>query len=176
MGEVVSIMDGGHLGGWLPAPPFRLSPTLRIGFMFPMSLLNPRPHSFPFTSSRDASEALETPVGLKADRTPGWKLMLPNTDVPKPKRCPGWLLAEVTLMSRALSWSSTLLFLDLPSRNGDDVSARLFESDTEEEVRGDVDVLGMSPDLGDLLNVSEPLACCCCCSLLTKPLPLLSAQ
>lgn len=105
IGDGESIIAGAHLGGGFP-PPFRVSPTLQIGFMFPMSLLNPRLLSFPFASSLEASEpgTLETPVGLKAERTPGWKPMVLSIEdvAPRPRMCP-WFLAEVTLMSRALS-------------------------------------------------------------------------
>lgn len=145
-----------------------------------MSLLKPRPPSFPFASSLEASApgTLETPVGLKAERTPGWKPMLLSTEdvAPKPRMCP-WFLAEVTLMSRALSCSSALLFFDRPALcgNGEEDTARLPESDMEEllwPLLGEVEVLGMSPDFGDLLKVSVPLAC----SLDTNPRPLLRAQ
>lgn len=179
IGDVESIIAGVHFRGAFPAP-FRVSPTLRIGFMFPMSLLNPRPLSFPFASSLEASApgTLETPVGLKAERTPGWKPMLPSTDdvVPRPRMCP-WFLAEVTLISRALSCSSELLFFDSPVllRKGEEDTARLPESEKEEllcPLLGEVEVLGMSPDFGDLLKVSVPLAC----SPLTNPRPLLKAQ
>lgn len=76
-------------------------------------------------------------------------------------------------MSSALSCSSELLFFDSAALigNGEEDTARLPDSDTE-EVRGEVEVLAISPDFGDLLNVSVPLAC----SLFTKPRPLLSAQ
>lgn len=178
IGDVESIIAGAHFGGWLP-PPFRLSATLRIGFMLPMSLLNPRPLSFPLASSLESAPGtLETPVGLKAERTPGWKPMLLSTEevAPRPRRCP-WFLAEVTLISSARSCSSELLFFDSPAlfRNGEEDTARLPESEIEEllwPLRGDVEVLGMSPDLGDLLKVSVPLTC----SLFTYPRPLLRAQ
>ena len=77
IGDEESIIAGAHFGGWLP-PPLRVSPTFRIGFMLPMSLLNPIPLSFPLGSSLEASApgTLETPVGLKAERTPGWKPMV----------------------------------------------------------------------------------------------------
>lgn len=173
------MIAGAHFGGWFP-PPFRVSPTLRSGFMLPMSLLNPRPLSLPLASSLEASEpgTLETPVGLKAERTPGWKPMLLSTEdvAPRLRSCP-WFLAEVTLMSRALSCSSELLFFDSPAlfRNDEEDTARLPESEKEELLwppLGEVEVLGMSPDFGDLLKVSVPLAC----SLLTNPRPLLRAQ
>lgn len=105
--------------------------------MFPMSFPNPRPPSFPFASSLEASApvTLETPVGLKAERTPGWKPMLLSIEdvAPRPRMCP-WFLAEVTLMSRALSCSSELLFFDSPTllRNGEEDTARLPESEMEE--------------------------------------------
>lgn len=136
IGDAESIIAGAHLAGGFP-PPFRVSPTLRIGFMFPMSLLNPRPLSFPLASSLEASApgTLETPVGLKAERTPGWKPMLLSTEdvAPRPRMCP-WFLTEVTLMSRALSCSSELPFFDSPAlfRNGEEDTARLPESEMEE--------------------------------------------
>lgn len=136
IGDVESIIAGGHLGGWFP-PAFRPSPTLRIGFMFPMSLLNPIELSFPLASSLELSApgTFETPVGLKAERTPGWKPMLLSIEVvaPRLRRCP-WFLPEVTLMSRALSCSSELLFFDSPVlfKNGDEDTARRPESVMEE--------------------------------------------
>lgn len=100
--------------------------------------------------------------------------MLLNTEdvAPSPRTCP-WFLAEVTLISRALSCSSELLFFDSPPLfgNGEEDTPRLPESETD-EFRGEVEVLGISPDFGDLLKASVPLAC----SLFTKPRPLLSAQ
>lgn len=179
MGDVESIRAGAHFGGGF-SPPFRASPTLRIGFMFPISLLNSSPLSFSFASSLGESVpgTLQTPVGLKAERTPGWKPMLLSTEdvALRPRMCP-WFLADVTLMSRALSCSSELLFFDIPTllRNGEEDIARLPESETEGllwPLLGEVEVLGISPDFGDLLKVSVPLAC----SLLTNPRPLLSAQ
>lgn len=70
--DVESIIVGAHLGGGL-LPPLRISPVLRRGFMLSMSLLKPRPPSLPFTSSLEESApgTLESPVGLKAERTPG---------------------------------------------------------------------------------------------------------
>ena len=112
------------------------------------------------------------PMGLNAERTPGWKPMLLSTDVvaPKPRKCP-WFLADETLMSRARSCSSGL-FLDRPTllRNGEEDTT--LRPDSEMDVLlwptlGEVEVLGMSPDFGDL-----PRAW----SLLTKPRPLLRAQ
>lgn len=105
-------------------------------------------------------------------------MLLSMEDVaPRLRSCP-WLLAEVTLISRALSCSSELLFFDSPAlfRNEEEEdTTRLPESEMEEllwPLLGEVEVLGMSPDFGDLLNVSVPLAC----SLLTNPRPLLNAQ
>lgn len=177
IGDVVSTIAGVHFGGRLPLP-FTISATLRIGFMFPMSLPKPIPPSFPLlASSLDGSAPgiFDTPAGLKAERTPGWKPMLLSTDgvAPRLSSCP-WCLAAVTLMSRALSCSSELLFFDSPALiKKDEGTALLPESEWLCVLLGDVDVFGMSPDFGDLLNVSVPLACC---SLCTKPRPLLSAQ
>lgn len=86
--------------------------------------------------------------------------------------CPGFL-AEVTLMSRALSCSSAVGFFALLA-NGEVEATRFTASDMKVlwPFRGEVDVLGMSPDFGDLLKLSVPLTC----SLLTKLLPLLKAQ
>lgn len=117
-------------------------------------------------------------MGLKAERTPGWKSILASTEevAPRPRRCP-WFLTDVTLMSRALSCSSQLLFFDtrVLFRNGEEDTALLPESEPDELLwllLGEVEVLEMSPDLGDLLKDSAPLAC----SLLTNPRPLLRAQ
>lgn len=73
-------------------------------------------------------------------------------------------------MSRALSCSSALVFLDSPALLANGFTA----SDMKVlwPFRGEDDVFGMSPDFGDLLKLSVPLIC----SLLTKLLPLLNAQ
>ena len=115
-------------------------------------------------------------MGLKAERTPGWKPMLLSTDevAPRPSMCP-WFRAEATLMSRALSCSSALPFLDSPAfvRNGkEDTARRESELEVLCPFRGEAEVLGMSPDFGDRLKPSVPRAC----SVLTNPRPLLSAQ
>lgn len=94
---------------------------------------------------------------------------------PRPMRCP-WFLAEVKLMSSALSCSSELGFFATPAllRKGEEDTIRLTESEMEVlwPFLGEAEVLGMSPDLGDLLKLSVLLAC----SLFTKPRPLLKAQ
>ncbi len=147
--------------------------------MFPSSLLNPILFGFPLGSSlaTSAKEIFESPIGLKAERTPGWKPMLLSTEdvPPRPRMCPGFL-AEVTLMSRALSCSSALGFFVSPAllTNGEVDMTRLTASGIKVPwpFRGEEDVFGMSPDFGDLLKLSVPLAC----SLFTKLLPLLNAQ
>lgn len=79
-------------------------------------------------------------------------------------------------MSSAPSCSSELGFFATPAllRKGEEDTIRLTESEMEVlwPFLGEAEVLGMSPDLGDLLKLSVLLAC----SLFTKPRPLLKAQ
>lgn len=168
-GGVVSI-GCAHFDGW----------TLGKGdLMPPNSLLKPMLFDFALDSSlvTSAGEIFESPIGLKAERTPGWKPILLITDgvPPRPMMCPGFR-PEVTLMSRALSCSSELVFFSSPAlvANGEVDTVLFAESDSKVlwPFLGEDEVFGMSPDFGDLLKLSVPLAC----SLLTKLLPLLKAQ